>query len=285
MNSNETLLLFLFFFSYAFSQATQPILNSTQRLAKKSDSVPKVTDTSSQVPLGEIYFSRYEFFLTQNRNPDSAYYYLLKAYRLGVPDAIYFVGLGYLRGVDGFPFRPKRGLELLHTLADTGHAFAALRLMEIYGDTSPSPFLHPFFIQIRNPKKAVQYAKIAAEKGKPEAHRFLAWAYHTGYGVKRNDTLAVHYLQQLAEKWNSSWAQTQLGMWYYYGFTSLGVRFDLAKHYFGMVLQNPYAQPEEVAEAESSLHEIERFPQLILNLIFRLLYFFPSGDLVQELRW
>lgn len=302
MNSNEKLfpfflLLFsLLLFFHGYSQAVSRVSVDSTPPQNHTDSFPISNESSypstefapaknEKSTLNDYYLSRYEYFVTQNRRSDSAHYYLLKAYVLGLPEAYYFLGLSYLKGVNGFSFRPKRGLELLHTLADTGHAYAALRLMELYGDTSKSPFLHPFFIKIRDPKKAIQYAEIAAKKGKPEAYRYLAWAYHTGYGTKRNDTLAIYYLRQLAEKWNWSWAQTTLGIWYYRGLTSFGVQFDLAKKYFQMVLQNKYAQPEEIAEAESSLHEIKHFPQLIINTIFRLFYFFPAGYLIQDFRW
>ncbi len=271
MNLNKFLLFFLLAFSALSQPEEAPDIKTLRRLAEKGNK--------------EALLKLHEYYLLTKKNPDSVRYWVKKAAELKIPEGLYWLGIGYFRGLEGFPKRIKTGLKLLHTAADSGSSLAALRLMEIYGDTSSSPFIDPAYKRLRNNTKAVRYAKIAAENGHTEAMYFLANAYHKGKGTPKNDSLAIFWMKKLAENYNHAQAQLDLGDWFFYGKTKYGVNNEEAKKYYRMVADNRWAPPELKAGGRVGLYYIKIMPDIAMYLIYTPFYLWLPKGLFFDVNW
>jgi len=68
----------------------------------------------------------------------------------------------------------------------------------------------------KDDRRAVEWYRIAAEKGFPPAQNNLGFMYAEGRGVKKDDAQAVQWYQRAADQ-NYAPAQTSLGMMYAQG--------------------------------------------------------------------
>ncbi len=270
MNLSKLLyLFFLFIVSVSFSQSLN--VDSLKTLAENGNK--------------EAILRLHEYYLLEKRIPDSVKYWTFKAAELKIPEGLYWLGIGYFRGMDGFPRKIHTGLKYLHAAADSGNSLAALRLMEIYGDTSSSPFIDPAYKKLRNKKKAFKFAKQAAEAGHPDAIYYLAHAYLQGNGTQKNDSLAILWMKKLADNYNNAQAQLDLANWFFYAKTQYGINNPEAEKYYKKVAENRWADPELKAWGRVGLYNLKILPDIALYLTYTPFYLWLPEQFFFDVNW
>ena len=176
-------------------------------------------------------------------NLDSARTFLFLAVEKKHPDALYLAGVGYYRGLI-FSKDTKKGLKLLNESADKGNLQALQVLFDIYANPDTNIFLDKKDFIPRDSVKAIQYAKRAAELQQPWAMYELGYAYLQGKGIPKNDSLAVYWMDQAAQKMLPK-AQLALGDWYFKGITQYGPDLLTARKYYSLAENNPFADIED----------------------------------------
>lgn len=266
MNLNKKIPIFFLLAIFSLGQNIPELIKKARK-----------NDTDAMLKLHEYY--------TLKNNPDSAKIWATKLAKLKNPQGLYFVGIGYFRGLGGYKKNIKLGLKYLTEAADSGNTLAYLRLMEIYGDTSKSIFIDPAYKRLRNPAKAFKYAQKAAKAGYREAIRFVANAYFTGKGTEKNDSLAIEYMKKLAENYNDALAQVTLGDWFFYAKTKYKIDNELAKKYYKMAAQNSYADPELQARGRIGLFYIKQLPYWAINLSFTPFILWLPKQIYFDVNW
>jgi TPR repeat protein len=167
----------------------------------------------SAIPHRDAYFDLAQYYENSGvpENEEKAFEMYVMASEMNHPQALYEVALAYLDS-EGSP-DPMKGLELLTSSADGGHALAELELGEVYSNGQ---------IIAEDPVKAVFYYQRAADRGISQAQWIVAQAYESGYGVEKSMEKAMHWYLKAAEKDHAE-AQRTLGYFYELGKNGEGV--------------------------------------------------------------
>lgn len=97
-----------------------------------------------------------------------------------------------------------RSLSAIRSLALQGSAMAQVLLGDMYDDGCGVP---------KDPKEAVRWHRLAADKGNASAQAKLAWSYWCGAGVDKDENEAMRWAKNAAEQENSL-GQELLGVFY-----------------------------------------------------------------------
>lgn len=231
-------------------------------------------DTLSALQLCENYMLGLNGY---PQNNDSAKIFLYLALEKKHPDAMYLAGVGYYRG---FMFQKdvKKGLELLNQAADAGNLQALQVLFDIYANPDTSLFVDKKNFVKMDSALAVKYALRAAEKGQTWAMYELGYAYFQGSGTKKNDSLAIYWMDQAAQRMHSK-AQLTLGDWFFKGVTQYGPDLLKSRHYYAMAEKNPYADIEDATWGLVGVHNTYQVFKEFYNFYAFVWYVFTLEDL------
>lgn len=175
------------------------------------------------------------------QNLDSAKTFLWLGVEKKHPDALYLAGVAYIRGTM-YPQNLNKGIQFLEQSLQSGNAQAYVVLFELFANPDTSLFA----VQTikRDSSRALKYAHQAAQKQQSWAMYELGKAYYYGSGISKNDSLAVHWLDQAALRYHVK-AQLLLGDWFFKGCTALGPDLLKSRYYYQLAEKNPYADIED----------------------------------------
>lgn len=212
-----------------------------------------------------------EWFSYENADTtdkDSIQKYLKIAANQNDSTGLYLYGVSLARGLYG-KRDPKQAVLYLNKAADKNHPLAIRVLMELYSE-KPDPFLSPNERVKLDSTKALQYAIRGAKLYDTPCLMHAAHAYHTGGGTKRNDTLAVAWLDTAATHNRYILAQLKMGDWFLANETVFGVDWNRAKKYYAMASENPIAEHEHNVLGKIGVHEATQNPKRLLNWYFKI---------------
>lgn len=235
-------------------------------------------DTSAAMSLCENYLLGLNGY---PENLDSAKTFLFLAVEKQHPDALYLAGVGYLRGLM-FPKNVKKGIELLNQSAEKGNLQAYQVLFDLYANPDTSIFVEKKDFIPRDSSRAVQYALKAAHLGQSWAMYELGYAYFHGSGVKKNDSLAIYWMDKAAQKMLPK-AQLALGDWYFKGVTRYGPDLLQARKYYSLAEKNPFADIEDATWGLVGVHNTYQVFKEFFNFYAFVWYVFTLEDL--RIRW
>ncbi len=231
-------------------------------------------DTAAAMQLCENYMLGLNGY---PENLDSSKIFLFLAAEKKHPDALYLAGVGYYRGLM-FPKDIKKGLALLNESAEKGNLQAYQVLFDIYANPDTSIFLDKKDFVPRDSSKAVQYAQKAANLGLSWAMYELGYAYFQGSGIKKNDSLAIYWMDQAAQKMLAK-AQLSLGDWFFKGITKYGPDLLKARQYYAMAENNPFADIEEATWGLVGVHNTYQVYKEFFNFYAFVWYVFTLEDI------
>lgn len=231
-------------------------------------------DTSAAMQLCENYMLGLNGY---PENWDSAKVFLFLAVEKKHPDALYLAGVGYYRGLM-FPRDTRKGLSLLNESAEKGNIQAYQVLFDIYANPDTSIFLEKKDFVVRDSSKAVQYAQKAANLGLSWAMYELGYAHFHGAGIKKDDSLAVYWMDQASQKMLPK-AQLALGDWFFKGVTKYGPDLLKARQYYAMAENNPFADIEEATWGLVGVHNTYQVFREFFNFYAFVWYVFTLEDI------
>ncbi|MCS7073276.1 MAG: sel1 repeat family protein [Bacteroidia bacterium] len=197
------------------------------------------------------------------QNKDSSNRYLEMAAIGGNPDAQYMLGVAFQRGLNR-KRNITKGLEWLNKAANQNHIFALRVLTEIYSTKDDEIFLAPHERVKVDSTKAFSYALRGAKLGDPQLQYYVGEAYHLGRGVKRNDTLAVAWMDSAAQK-NNVFAQLKLGDWFLRAETDFKIQWNDALKYYEMAKNHPKAEIEQITEGKVGVYTVRQLRMWVRN--------------------
>ncbi|MGQ9863130.1 MAG: tetratricopeptide repeat protein [Bacteroidia bacterium] len=214
-----------------------------------------------------------EYYQLHHPKPDSARFFLQKAAEKGHPDALYLLGLSYLRG-KGAPFKPTLGKKYLDQAAQKGHLLALEVLYETLArPDTPNPFATVYLPY--DDKAAFAYALKAAHLGAPKAMLYVGKAYLTGKGTPRNDSLALVWLEKAADAQLPA-AQIALGDFWMGKSSHYGIQWTKAYQAYQAAANNPKSSVDEIFHGRVGAYYAQQLPQLLPYLLEKMLYFLAS---------
>ncbi len=159
------------------------VLDSLRRAAAKEDTA--------------AIMSLVEYYQLIELKPDSSRRYLEMGVKAGITEAVYLLGLAYLRGVEA-PRRPQEARRLLEGAAAKGHI---LSMRVLWSELEVPDSVSPLRRQVWPPdaQRAFKYALEAAERSDKPSMMALGRYYAQGRGVMRSDSLAYRWLRRAAE--------------------------------------------------------------------------------------
>lgn len=150
------------------------------------------------------------------KDENAAIEYLKKAAKLKHAKSCYILG-GYFEQGDYVDENEQKSLKLFKESAKLGYAPAQKKLGDIYRQG--------LLGNDESPKKSFNWYLKAAEQGRASAQFYVGYYYSSGYGVKKNLTLAFEWYSKAAEQ-NNAAALNNLAICFEYG---EGTDVDLTK--------------------------------------------------------
>jgi len=210
------------------------------------------------------------------KNVDSSLHYLALAAAQGDAESQYLMGLYHVRGI-----HVKRnlatGLQWLDKAEAQNHLPALELLTELYGEPLGNQFLSTDQQIKPSDEKAFGYALKGAQLGNGDLAEYVAHAYHKGKGTPRNDSLAIVFMQQAAQKHKRPEAALTLGDWFYLGQTTYRIDLVRARTFYDLALKLPNLTPMQQARAEVGLHYVRQFPKMLYNARAAVNFLLPTN--------
>ena len=184
---------------------------------------------------------------------------MAKAANLGHPDALFLMGTKSL--IDVFSATEyAKGLSFLRKAAEKGHSESQYRLAQIFSTRWRNNQSDNYY----DLKKAYNYADSAAVEGHKEALLYCAEARLSGSGTLKNDSIAVTYFKQLADK-NFITGIIRLGDLYWEGKVTGTPEPTQGLAQYNRVFALGYANIEQKTQADYGIHRISQFYKRVQN--------------------
>ncbi|MCS6906091.1 MAG: hypothetical protein RML72_09790 [Bacteroidia bacterium] len=219
----------------------------------------------------QVYLDKVLYFATREGSAysDSVIHYLCLAQEAGSSDALYLLGVSYLRGVKVKKNIPQ-GLALLQKSASANHKMAIELLLAFYQDSSNGVYF--------SSEKAKKYAEIGITLKSAPSYFFLGKYYYQ----KNLDSLALYYMRYAADSLVYPKAQLFLANWCRSPKNKRKAPdLSTALKYYRLVIQNPSSTLEEKSDAQVGIYYSLQLVRFLYNLQMQL--FFPRPDIAPQL--